>query len=150
MTEIEEVFLAHRPLFCDSCDGKMEYIGGGEYRCQSCGNEQLDDYGKIRVYLEQNPGDSAVGISKGTGVDLEIIGMFLKDGRISIPDNSRIFIKCGRCGCALRHGRYCMDCTRELANDIKSALYESVGEKPRSGGISKRAEKMWYRKKEEK
>lgn len=145
MTEIEEIFLAHRPLFCDACDGKMEYKGNGEYTCQECGEQQLDDYGKIRVYLERNPGANAVEISENADVHLEIVGMFLKDGRITIPENSRIFIKCERCGCALRHGRFCLECKTSMAYEIKSALFENVGEKPRQNTLlQKREEKMRY------
>ncbi len=134
MTEIEEVFLEHRPTVCekDKCDGKMIYEGNGEYICKKCGGRQLDDFGKIRKCLEKQPGLSAAELSERTGVGIEIISMFLKDGRMSIPEGSALFIRCERCGCALRHGRYCIDCTREIAYQLKGAFYENVGEKPKN------------------
>ena len=131
MTEIEEVFLEHRPLFCEKCDGKMIYEGNGEYSCKECGEIQLDDFGKVRICLEEHPGMSSVELSRETGVELGIVGLFLKDGRMSIPDGSRMFIRCERCGCALRHGRYCIDCTKDMANQLQGAFYENLGEKPR-------------------
>lgn len=130
MTEIEEIFLAHRPLYCEKCDGKMIYQGNGIYNCAECGEEALDDYGKIRKFLEEYGSDSAVAISRATGVDLGIVSMFLKDGRIQIPEGSRLFIKCERCGCSLRYGRYCRECTMELAGDIRNAFKEQTGAKP--------------------
>lgn len=131
MTELEEIFLAHRPEYCRECGGKMIFQGAGTYLCANCGYEDMDDYGRIRDYLEKHEGANALEIAEGTGVELEIIRMFLKDGRIQIPDGSKLFITCQRCGCSLRHGRYCADCTREMAGGIRSALYESMGEKPR-------------------
>lgn len=131
MTNAEEKFLADRPLFCEECGGKMFYQYDGIYQCNECGKEQLDDFGKIREYLEKNPGSTAVVISQETKVDLGIVSMFLKDGRIQIPTGSRIYIKCEKCGCSLRYGRYCEECTRELAGAIKSAMLEDAAKKPR-------------------
>lgn len=148
MTEIEEVFIEHRPLFCEKCDGKMRYDGDGEYICQKCGEKQLDDFGKIKKYLEVHPGRNVVEVARDTGVEVEIVGMFLKDGRISIPDGSSLYICCERCGCALRHGRYCQDCVWEIAHQIKGALYEHVGEKPtKSSEDNETPAKMRYYKK---
>lgn len=144
MTEIEEVFLEHRPLFCEECGGKMFYQDGGLYQCRDCGAEQLDDYGKIKKYLEENEGASAVTVSQETGVELAVVSMFLKDGRIRIPSGSRLFIKCERCGCSLQFGRFCEECTADLAGQLKSAFYENIGEKPRDIKTHKDREKMRY------
>ena len=129
MTNEEKRFLEHRPVYCEECGGKMFYQDAGTYQCENCGEIALDDYGKIKEYLEEHDGATAKEISVGTGVELKIIGMFLKDGRIQIPKGSRMFIKCERCGCSLRNGRYCEDCTRELAGQLKGAFYENAGEK---------------------
>ncbi len=131
MTEAEEIFMAHRPLFCEVCeDGKMYYDGNGIYHCGSCGAEALDDYGKIRRFLEEHGPDSAVAVARETGVDLGIVSMFLKDGRIEIPNESSMFIKCRRCGCSLRYGRYCRECTVEMAGGLSSAFRADMGERP--------------------
>lgn len=129
MTNEEKRFLEHRPVYCEECGGKMFYHEAGQYQCEDCGKIALDDYGKIKEYLEENKNATAKEISEATGVEMKIIGMFLRDGRIQIPKGSRIFIKCKRCGCALRSGRYCEDCTRELAGELKGAFYENAGEK---------------------
>lgn len=144
MTEIEEMFLQHRPLFCDDCGGKMFYQEGGLYQCGDCGAEKLDDFGKIKNFLEENEGASAVTISQETGVELAVVSMFLKDGRLRIPSGSKLFIKCGRCGCSLQFGRYCQDCTMNLAGQLKGAFYENVGEKPQDISPRKGGAKMRY------
>ena len=144
MTKEEEVFLEHRPVYCEECGGKMFYQGGGLYQCEDCYAEQLDDYGKIKNYLEENEGASAVTVSKETGVELAVVGMLLKEGRIKIPDGSKLFIKCQRCGCSLRFGRFCQECTMSLAGELKGAFYENVGEKPTPEKAYKDKERMRY------
>ena len=130
MTNEEKRFLEHRPAYCEECGGKMFYQESGIYQCEDCQHIQLDDFGKIKEYLETHTGATIKEISEETGVEMKIIGMFLKDGRIQIPEGSKIFIKCQRCGCSLRSGRYCEECTRELGSQLKGAFYENVGQKP--------------------
>lgn len=130
MTKEEKRFLEHRPVYCEDCGGKMFYQDAGMYQCEECGNIALDDFGKIKEYLDEHNGATAKEISIETGVELKIIGMFLKDGRLQIPNGSKMFIKCERCGCSLRNGRYCEDCTKELAGQLEGAFYESAGQKP--------------------
>mgnify|MGYP002514811267 CR=1 FL=1 len=144
MTKAEEIFLQHRPLFCEKCGGKMFYQGSGLYQCRDCGAEQMDDFGKIKEYLEQNEGTSAVTISKETGVELAVVGMFLKDGRIQIPSGSKLFIKCERCGCSLQFGRFCQECTMNLAGQLKGAFYENMGEKPQVRKMQNGGARMRY------
>lgn len=129
MTNEEKRFLEHRPVACEECGGKMFYQEDGVYQCLECGRVELDDFGKIKEYLTENNGATMVEIAAGTGVEMNIIRMFLEDGRIQIPKGSKLFISCKRCGCALRSGRYCEDCIRELGNDLKDAFAEAPGQK---------------------
>lgn len=135
--------MAHRPVLCEKCDGKMIYDGNGIYHCADCRTEALDDYGKIRIFLEEHGPDSAVAIAQETGVELGIVSMFLKDGRIEIPNESRLFIQCKRCGCALRFGRYCRECTMEMAGGLKNAFREDMGDKPEPPGRNKQKMRYW-------
>lgn len=130
--DIEFKIMERRPIFCKNCGGKLFYQSGGLYRCEDCGEEELDDFGKIKQYLEEHGPSAATFISEGTGVSLEIINLFLKNGRLEIPEGSNFYIKCERCGCSLRFGRYCYSCTKELAGQLKGAMFEQMGEKPKS------------------
>ncbi len=130
MTEAEQIFMAYRPVCCEDCGGKMFYDGDGLYHCADCGGKELDDYGIIRMYLEKIGPDSALNISKETGVDLCVVNMFLKDGEARIPEGCRLFIKCRRCGCSIRSGRYCKSCTYEMAGGLRGAYQPVPVEKP--------------------
>ena len=38
---------------CELCHNKMQYVASGIYRCTVCGIEVLDDFGKIKQFLDQ-------------------------------------------------------------------------------------------------
>ncbi|MCM1158765.1 MAG: hypothetical protein NC300_09170 [Bacteroidales bacterium] len=132
MKEYERLFLERRPVICKNCGGKLFYRSGGAYECEDCGLEELDDFGKIKRYLDEYGVSTSYDVSEATGVPMSIINMFLKEGRLEIPEGSRIYIKCERCGCSLRYGRFCYGCTKELSGQLQGALYENMGEEPKN------------------
>lgn len=66
-----------------------------------------------------------------TGVPQVLIKLFLKKGKLEIPENSKYYLKCEKCGCSIRYGRYCPECVKELAGGIKAVFSEDAGEKPK-------------------
>lgn len=141
MTDLEKLIMERRPIFCKKCGGKLYYQDSGYYQCEDCSAGEYDDFGKIKIYLEEHGPTPELWISRDTGVAVEIIELFLKNGRLEIPEGSKFYIKCERCGCALRFGRFCYGCTKELAGQLKGAMFEQMGEPPR---VIKKDGKMHY------
>lgn len=46
---------------------------------------------------------------------------------MNIPDNSKYFLKCSKCGCSIRDGRYCTTCVRDIAGSIQGLIREDMG-----------------------
>lgn len=126
-----------KPTGCSKCGGEVEFRGHGEYRCKVCGNVEMDDFGKIKKYLNENGPTPALIIAENTGVGIDRINQFLKQGRVEIPENSEVFIRCENCGTEIRFGRFCPACASKMSRDIKG-VYE-VGEVPKrkAGGDGK-------------
>lgn len=129
--ELEKFFLQNRYIYCKVCRGKLAYVSGGRYKCEECGREELDDFGRIKEFLDEHGPSTSYEIEKGTGVHPEVIQMYLRKGRIEIPDGSEHFIKCEKCGCNIRYGRFCPACAKQLAGNIKAVFNEEVGEQPK-------------------
>lgn len=70
------------PDKCSVCGGSLKYTGLGEYTCDKCGAVNYDNYGKVRTYIEHNPGATAIEVSKHTGVSKAAIKRLLDDDRI--------------------------------------------------------------------
>lgn len=61
----------NKPEFCERCRGTLKYVGVGEYQCLICHHKMLDDYGKIRRFVDETGKASALEISRNTGVSRE-------------------------------------------------------------------------------
>ena len=117
---------------CPRCSNNMKYIYGEIFECPFCGYKELSDFGKVRDFLDKAGPQPAVIISQETGVPLDVIDAFLREGRVEIPDGSDMYIKCQSCGTDIRYGRYCPDCMLKITKNIGQVMYmPEVGEKPR-------------------
>ena len=128
---LENVFLANRPISCKKCNGKLFYIGSGKYKCDPCETEYYDDFGKVKEFLEGHGAAPAITIASHTGVSMELIDLFLRKGKLEIIENSKFYISCEKCGCAIRYGRYCPHCAREVFGGIMALFHEDAGECPK-------------------
>jgi len=104
----------HVPRLCKQCGGVMVYRGIGEYRCEDCGFDDYDDYGKVRRYIEKNKGATAMDIEAVTGVSQKTIRRMLKESRLEVASNSKMFLRCELCGKEIRSGAYCEACELSL------------------------------------
>lgn len=100
----------HRPIHCPDCGGVMVFKGVGEYECEDCGRKELDDYGKVRGYVEKHRGATMVDVEKETGVKQKAIRKMLREERIEVAADSRTFLRCEVCGADIRSGRFCEKC----------------------------------------
>ena len=133
---------ANYPMICNKCGGKYKYKAQGRYECEFCRNIMLDDYGKVRAYLEENGSASAIIISAETGVPVRVIHDYLADGKLEIPNGSHVYVKCEKCGTDIRYGRFCPECAGQLSKELRGTLHlGNIGETPRREKIEG---KMWY------
>ncbi|MBE5852217.1 MAG: hypothetical protein E7299_04590 [Lachnospiraceae bacterium] len=129
--DLEKLFMDKKPEVCPECKRKLTYKGAGRYMCDTCQREVLDDFGKIKAFLDENGPTPAITIAKATGVDRDTINYYLRKGRVEIPEGSKFYLKCEKCGCSIRYGRYCPDCVKVAADKRGISLTEEMGEKPK-------------------
>lgn len=127
----EKLLEKSKPAACESCGGKMAYKGGGTYKCESCDAIAYDDYGKVKKYLDEHGPTPAIYIARATGVNKDLIEMFLKQGKLEIPEGSKFYIRCEKCGCSLKSGRYCEECAKALKSGNKRVTAHDIGERPK-------------------
>lgn len=120
MKELLGIDLYNRPVACKECGGIMIYKGVGEYKCEDCGALDYDDYGKARNYIEKHHGVTAAQVSEATGVSQKTIRTMLKESKLEVAPNSRIFMKCEVCGTDIRFGRFCRKCEAEYHRKIEA------------------------------
>lgn len=109
----------HVPQVCKVCGGVMIFKGVGEYHCEECRAVDYDDYGKVRLYIEEHPGANAAQVEENTGVSQKIIRRLLKDGRIEVAEGSKSFLRCEVCGKSIRSGQFCPECETKVHHRIE-------------------------------
>ena len=102
--------LYHVPNTCAECGGELVYKGVGEYRCEQCKAVVYDDYGKVRLYVEQQPGATIADTEAATGVPHKVIRQLLREERLEVATGSRTFLSCRSCGVQIRSGEFCPQC----------------------------------------
>lgn len=124
----KKIITDEKPMICPDCKISMTYKYAGIYVCPECGFEDLDDFGKIRRYIEEHGPTNAIELSENTGVRKSKIGEFLRLGKVEIPEGSDIFIHCKSCGVPIRFGDYCERCVH--AKNIEGAYIGDVAKNP--------------------
>ena len=140
-----KAMLERRPVVCSSCHGRLKYVGGGHYECLECGHEEVDDFGRVKDFIDENGPSPGIVIADCTGVPIDLINGMLKEGRLEIPENSQIFAKCEKCGCSIRYGRYCPECMKQTTNSLRGIYFNpDVGERPKDPLAGKKGAKMRF------
>ncbi len=114
------------PRVCKSCGGVMIFKGVGEYHCEDCGEVDYDDYGKVRLYIEEHRGATAAEIEGAIGVSQRTIRRLLKEGRLEVAEGSKTFLSCEICGKKIRSGQYCPECEMNVHRKVEEQQREAL------------------------
>lgn len=103
---------------CRRCRKIFMYSGTGPQICDSCKKLEDEDFEKVRLFVRDFPGATAQEVSRETGVPTQLIYRFLKEGRLEVSEKSPIALQCENCGVRIKSGRFCLTCSKRLANDM--------------------------------
>ena len=73
---------------------------------------------KSKGICQRVSGATAQEVSAETGVSTHLIYRFLKEGRLEVAESSPIALQCENCGTRIKSGRFCITCSKRLANDM--------------------------------
>lgn len=119
---------------CVRCKRMFTYLGFGHFYCPACKKIDEADFTKVKTYIYENGTAPAYEVSENTGVSMERITQYLREGRLEIPEKSPIFIKCEMCASDIRSGRLCPDCAGKLTKSMKESMNfddEQIGQVPK-------------------
>lgn len=126
MQKIDIMDYYNIPRVCKACGGVMVFKGVGEYHCEDCGVVDYDDYGKVRLYIEEHRGATAAQIESAIGVPQRTIRKLLKEGRLEVAEGSKTFLHCEVCGKPIRSGQFCPECETNAHRKIEEKQREML------------------------
>ncbi|MDO4799020.1 MAG: MerR family transcriptional regulator [Bacillota bacterium] len=103
-------------LNCKKCN-RLFASDHGETLCSRCNEVTDDGFSKAREFIYDNPQSSLKDVSEGTGVEVDAILKWIREGRIVLTSQSGIRL-CQRCGDPMLSGKYCDKCTAELKSSL--------------------------------
>ncbi|PYI51173.1 TIGR03826 family flagellar region protein [Paenibacillus flagellatus] len=101
---------------CPQC-GKV-YVKNSYNICPSCLKELEEQYRKCADYLRKNRGCTLKELSEGTGVSVNLIIRFIREGRIAAKDAPNVLVPCESCGEPVKEGPLCANCRSKLSKDV--------------------------------
>jgi hypothetical protein len=119
---------------CVRCKRMFTYLGFGHYYCPACKKVDEEDFTKVKNFIYEHGTATAAEVSEATGISLERINQYLKEGRLEIPEGSPIFIKCEMCNIDIRSGRLCPECSSKLTQPMRVKMNfddEQIGPVPK-------------------
>jgi hypothetical protein len=130
---------------CRRCKRIFMYVTGPQL-CDECRKKEEEEYERVRKFLREYPGATIQEVSNATGVSPQLIYRFLKEGLLEVAPDSPITLLCENCGVRIQSGRFCVNCSRKLANEMIATgktLLDSM-KKKRSGLEEERARGLRY------
>jgi len=108
---------------CIRCKAMFYYSGVGNAICSNCREIDADEFRMVKEYIYDNPGATIIEVSDATDIPVAQIEGYLRVGRLEIPKNSPIFIKCEQCKRDIRFGRFCESCASSMSDAVKKKLH---------------------------
>lgn len=103
---------------CPKC-GKI-MVKGIHDLCPNCIREIEQQYDKCLKYLRENHKTTLIELSEATGVSVNMITRFIREGRISIANAPNMNYGCEVCGTSIREGAMCESCRQKLLKDANN------------------------------
>lgn len=138
LSEMRQDNLYNRPIICTNCkENIMQFVGGGEYKCPTCGHTAYDDWGRVREYLYSHKYATALDVSNELGIPRGTINQMLREEKIQIADGANSLLTCQMCGRVIRSGRFCSVCEKRMHQNIEEQARAKLYKKMRGTYVDK-------------
>lgn len=101
--------------------------------CQDCHKEIEEMFQKVYTYIRQRENRMATmsQVVEATGVSVEDITRFIKEGRLHLRHLPNMEYPCESCGRGIREGRLCRECQKEIEQELEAYEKEKEAKKER-------------------
>lgn len=112
---------------CSKC-GQL-FLSIGINTCPQCIKKVEDEYTVCAEYLKENRLVNIYVLSEETGISVNQITQFVREGRISVADTPNLGYPCQTCGTLINKGKLCDKCANSFNREINKVINNSKEEK---------------------
>lgn len=118
---------------CRRCRALFHHVVGPQI-CPQCKKLDEEDFQRVKEYLYDNPGATMATVCEEAEVTVKQVQRYLREGRLTVSEDSPIGIDCESCGVKISTGRYCDKCRTSMANQFSSVSkgQQKPKEKPKT------------------
>lgn len=106
---------------CKKCRRLFNYVMGPSF-CPECRKREEDKFQEVKKYVQEHGRASMQEVAEVCDVTMKQIQQWIRDDRLMLADDSPMGIECERCGKMIRGGKYCPECSTDLAAKFQSAM----------------------------
>ncbi len=106
---------------CKKCRRLFNYVMGPSF-CPECREKEEDKFQDVKKYVQEHGRSSMQEVAEACDVTMKQIQQWIRDDRLMLADDSPLGIECERCGRMIRGGKYCPECSNDLAAKFQSAM----------------------------
>lgn len=101
---------------CDNCN--RVFAHPTRSLCDECYKEAQEAFGKVKTYLQENPGSTVAEVAQATEVDVDTIYEYIRQGRLTVVPKDAA-LRCDICGTTIEVGRVCDRCRAGLQKGLR-------------------------------
>jgi len=98
--------------------------------CPECREAEEKDFRTLGKYLSEHRGAGLNEVHSATGVAVERILRFLREGRLVETGAQWKVLKCESCGADIGSGKYCSKCAQDLSKELQNAVRDQRKDEP--------------------
>ena len=107
---------------CNNCGTLFNALNSGVRLCTQCEKKEQARFDRVKAYIKENPGATALQIIKDTNVERKELYDWVRTGRIDVAGMDGLGLPCESCGTPISSGRLCTECAIRMQQEARRAL----------------------------
>jgi len=106
---------------CRKCKKLFNYLVGPTI-CPTCREKMEDEFKIVKDYIREHPHIDMRTVSEECNVDPGQIRQWVREERLEFSSDSAVSLNCDRCGKAIKSGRFCPECKRDMSQTFGNSI----------------------------
>ncbi len=111
---------------CSTCHKVFKYPGYGYILCPDCRRTDEARFQLVKKFLQQYPDSEGKEVYLATGVPINTLIKWVREGRLISTNAYKLGAVCDRCGKPVCTGKMCPECKAEVVKKFKEDEKETI------------------------